>query len=79
MYAENTELIESIRENSREFRRLEEKHREYEEILEELLKHNYLSTKQEVLKKRIPSFSFNSSRSLFRPSTTVLFNFSGSG
>ena len=53
MYTDNTKLIDSIREHSREFRRLEEKHKEYEEILERLLKHNYLSTKQEVLKKTI--------------------------
>jgi len=53
MYPDKSKLINSIREKNKEFRRLEEKHKEYEARLDELLKHSYLSPTQEMLKQEI--------------------------
>ena len=53
MHPDKSKLINSIREKNKEFRRLEEKHKEYEARLDELLKHSYLSPNQEMLKQEI--------------------------
>ncbi|MGA1864552.1 MAG: YdcH family protein [bacterium] len=50
---ERSNLIDSIRQQNREFRKLEEKHREYEAKLDELMKHIYLTPAQEMLKQEI--------------------------
>jgi len=53
MCPDRSKLIDSIREKNIEFRRLEERHKEYETRLDELLKHSYLSPTQEMLKQEI--------------------------
>jgi uncharacterized protein YdcH (DUF465 family) len=50
---ERTKLIDSIRKQNREFRKLEEMHKEYETRLDELMKHIYLTPTQEILKQEI--------------------------
>ena len=50
---EKTNLIDSIRRQNREFRKLEEQHKEYEARLDELVKHVYLTPTQEMLKQEI--------------------------
>ncbi|MGA1839173.1 MAG: DUF465 domain-containing protein [bacterium] len=50
---ERSNLIDSIRQQNREFRKLEEKHKEYEAKLDELMKHIYLTPAQEMLKQEI--------------------------
>jgi uncharacterized protein YdcH (DUF465 family) len=50
---ERSNLIDSIRRQNREFRKLEEKHKEYEAKLDELMKHIYLTPTQEMLKQEI--------------------------
>jgi uncharacterized protein YdcH (DUF465 family) len=50
---DRSNLIDSIRQQNREFRKLEEKHKEYEARLDELMKHIYLTPKQEMLKQEI--------------------------
>ena len=56
MHPDKSKLINSIREKNKEFRRLEEKHKEYEARLDELLKHSYLSPNQELLKQEIKKY-----------------------
>ena len=53
MSPERSKLIDSIREQSREFRRLEEQHKTYETQLNELQKHTHLNPTQENLKREI--------------------------
>lgn len=53
MTPDKSKLIDSIRAKNREFRRLEEKHKEYETRLDELVKHSYLSPTQEMMKQEI--------------------------
>lgn len=53
MCPEKSKLIDSIREQNREFRKLEEQHHSYEEQLDELLKLTHLTPRQEILKKKI--------------------------
>lgn len=53
MCPEKLKLIDSIRQQNREFRKLEEQHKSYEEQLDELLKQTHLTPKQEILKKEI--------------------------
>lgn len=52
----SVEQIDSIRQQNREFRTLEEKHKEYEKILDELQGRSFLTPEQEfskrVLKKK---------------------------
>ena len=50
---EKTKLIDSIRRQNREFKRLEEKHKEYEARLDKLMRHIYLTPNQEILKQEI--------------------------
>ena len=53
MCPERSDLMESLRRQNRDFRRLEEKHREYETSLNKLSKSAYLTPKQELLKQEI--------------------------
>lgn len=53
MFTDNLAVIDSLREKNREFKRLEEQHREYEERLDELMRHAYLTPQQEILQQRI--------------------------
>jgi uncharacterized protein YdcH (DUF465 family) len=53
MHLDRSDLIDLIRQENREFRKLEEKHKEYEAQLDELLKHAYLTPNQEMLKQEI--------------------------
>ncbi len=53
MHPDRSKLIDSIRQRNREFRKLEEKHKEYETKLDELMKHTCLTQKQEMLKQEI--------------------------
>jgi len=50
---DRSNLIDSIRQQNREFRKLEEKHKEYAARLDELMKYIYLTPKQEMLKQEI--------------------------
>jgi hypothetical protein len=50
---DRSKLIDSIRQQNREFRKLEEKHKIYEAKLDELMKNLYLSPEQEILQKEI--------------------------
>lgn len=50
---ERSKLIDSIRRQNREFRKLEEKHKKYEARLDELMKQIYLTPSQEMLKQEI--------------------------
>ena len=50
---ERSKLIDSVRRQNREFRKLEEKHKEYEARLAALMKHIYLTPTQEILKQEI--------------------------
>ncbi len=45
---ERADIMESLREQNKEFRSLEEKHKEYEAILDEFKKRAYLTPDQEV-------------------------------
>ena len=53
MCPEKSKLIDSIRQQNREFRKLEEEHQSYEDQLNELLKQTHLTPRQEILKKKI--------------------------
>lgn len=50
---EKSDLMDSLRRENKEFRSLEEKHREYEEKLDELRKRTYLTPNQEFSKQEI--------------------------
>ena len=48
-----TEIIESLRTENDEFRKLEEDHKKLERILDELLRKKYLTPEEDVEKKKI--------------------------
>ena len=51
--SERSRAIASIRQQNREFRKLEEKHKIYEAKLDELMKYIYLTPEQEMVKQEI--------------------------
>ena len=53
MYPDNSKIAEVLRQHNREFKKLEKKHREYEERLEELTRHAFLTPRQEQMEKEI--------------------------
>lgn len=53
MYPDKSKIVEVLRQHNREFKKLEEKHREYEERLEELTRHAFLTPQQEQMEREI--------------------------
>jgi uncharacterized protein YdcH (DUF465 family) len=53
MYPDRSKITEMLRQHNREFKRLEEMHREYEERLEEFTRHAFLTPQQEQMERKI--------------------------
>jgi len=53
MYPDKSKIMEMLLQHNREFKRLEERHREYEERLEELTRHAFLTPQQEQMEREI--------------------------
>jgi uncharacterized protein YdcH (DUF465 family) len=53
MHPDKSKITEILRRNNREFKMLEEKHREYEERLAELSRHAFLTPRQERMEREI--------------------------
>jgi hypothetical protein len=52
-HMKETEIINLLRNQSEEFRKLEEEHRKLDQTLEEINKKKYLTTEEEIEKKKI--------------------------